>query len=152
MQLAPQVHVAPAAHWMVQLPFVHAAVQLDPDAQFVWQSPLEHVTLHEPPAGHDVLQSPLVHVTVHGPPPHVLLQSPLVQSRLHGPLGGHVMSQFALLHAQLPVVHAHAPWEHAMGGGYVGDELQAATRATTAKMGTTATARMPRAYTAISSR
>ncbi len=126
MQWEPHEQVAPAAHCSVQLPLVHAALQVDPDAHVVVQSPLEHVTLHEPPEGHVVLQLPLSQFTVHGPAPHVLLQSPLVHCRLHEPLGGHVMSQFALPQEQLPVVHAHAPpLGQATGGGYAGDELQA---------------------------
>lgn len=134
VQLLPQVQVAPAAHWSVQLPLVHAALQVEPAAQVVVQSPLVHVTLQLPWAGHDVLQSPLSQLTLHGPAPHVLLQSPLVHCRLHGPLGGHVMSQFALPQAQLPVVHAHAPpWGHASGGGAFGPELQATTTAKRAR-------------------
>jgi hypothetical protein len=132
VQLLPQVHVAPAAHCSVQLPLEHVALQLEPDAHVVEQSPLVHETLHVAPAGQVVLQSPLSHVIVQGPAPHVLLQSPLVQLTLHGPLGGHVGSQSALEHAQLPVVHAHAPEGHATGGGYDGPELHATTAAKSA--------------------
>lgn len=134
MQLAPHEHVAPLSHWIVQLPLVHAALQVDPDAHVVLQSPLAQVTLQLPPDGHVVLQSPLLHATLHGPAPHVLLQSPLVHCRLHEPAGGHVMSQFALVQAQLPEPHAHAPpLGHATGGGYDGFELQATTAANRAR-------------------
>ena len=133
VQLLPHVHVAPAAHCRVQLPLEHAAEQVEPDAHVVLQSPLAHVTLHEAPAGHDVSQFPLSHVMVQGPLPHTSRQSPLLQSRLHGPLGGQVMLQLPLLQAQLPVVHAHAPWPQAMGGGDDGPELHATTAAKRAK-------------------
>jgi hypothetical protein len=115
VQLLPHVHVAPAAHCSVQLPLVHDAEQLEPAAQVVAQSPLVQVTSHVVPAGQVVLQSPVSHVTVQLLPPHVSLQSPVAQSSVHGPTEGHVMSQLALLQAQLPLGQEQLPAEHVVG-------------------------------------
>jgi hypothetical protein len=115
VQLLWQVHVAPAAHWSVQLPLEHEAKQVEPAAQVVAQSPLVQVTSHLAPAGHVVLQSPLSHVMVQGPPPQVSLHWPLEQSSMHAPAEGHVILQSALLQAQLPLGQEQFPAGHAAG-------------------------------------
>lgn len=67
--LQPFVQVAPGRHWILQPPPLQSNVHNAPDAQRIEQSPPEHVEL-QMPALHALVQLPTEHVVLQTPPVH----------------------------------------------------------------------------------